>query len=200
MAHLKENGISFDRRLRRSQDLQFTYDATLCAQNYYYLGDKHFYHNRVVGNSLSRGYTKNMWNLYKMLIERLYMSTETFKEMDLMDQMHLRAFFCVLDSIENELKPTCPNDESLKVKLIEEIMHDDICKRFYNHVPLAELNPLYQEYYRLIIKKDAKGILAAAEKYQKKMQFEQNVLRPFKHFITEGPVVGTIYKKIRKRQ
>lgn len=200
MAHLRENAVKFDRRLRRSQDLQFTYDATLCAQNYYYLGDKHFYHNRVVGNSLSRGYTKNMWNLYKMLIERLYASTEAFKEMDLMDQMHLRSFFCVLDSIENELKPACPNDKTLKVKLIEEIIYDDICKKFYNHIPVEDLNSLYQEYYNLIVTKDAKGILAAAEKYEKKMQFEHNVVRPLKHFITEGPIIGAIYKRIIKNE
>ena len=200
MAHLKENGIDFDRRLRRSQDLQFTYDATLCAQNYYYLGDKYFYHNRVVGDSLSRGYTKNMWSLYKMLIERLYASTKTFKEMDLMDQMHLRAFFCVLDSIENELKPTCPNDTATKVRLIEEIIQDDLCRNFCNHIPTEQLNPLYREYYELINKKDAKSILNAAKKHEKKLRVEQNIIRPLKQFITEGPIIGTVYKKIRGYQ
>ena len=132
-----------------------------------------------------------------MLIERLYASTAAFKEMDLMDQMHLRAFFCVLDSIENELKSTCPNDDVTKLKLIQEIIDDDICKRFYNHIPLGELNSLYREYYKLISKRDAKGILNAAKKNEKKMLLEQNFVRPLKNFISEGPIIGMVYKKIR---
>ena len=197
MVHLKENDVNFDRRLRRSQDLQFTYDATLCAQNYCYLGDKYFYHNRVVGDSLSRGYTKNMWTLYKMLIERLYASTEAFGEMDLMDQMHLRAFFCVFDCIENEMKPLCPNNRERKIELINEIISDPLCQVFKGKIPVQKLNPLYQEYYKLIYAQDAEGIMKAEEKYKRKLKFEQNVIRPLKHFITEGPLIGTLYKRLR---
>lgn len=199
MKHLKENNICFDRRLRRSQDLQFTYDATLCAQNYYYLGEEHLYHNRVVGDSLSRGYTKNMWILYKMLIERLYESTENFKEMDLMNQMHLRAFFCVLDSIENELKPLCPNDMDTRIRLIEEIMNDSICERFVGKIPVEKLNPLYQEYYKLICKKDAKGIFKATSKYWRREMLKKKYWKPFVHFVTESKLTGGMYKKLRGR-
>ena len=200
IAHLKENNVGFDRRLRRSQDLQFTYDATLCAQNYYYLGEEYLYHNRVVGDSLSRGYTRNMWALYKMLIENLYESTENFKEIDLMNQMHLRAFFCVLDSIENELKPLCPNDLDTKIKLIEEIMNDSICERFIGKIPVEKLNPLYQNYYKLIVKKDAKGIFKATNKYRRKEDFKKRYWKPFVHFVTESKLTGGLYKKVRHRK
>lgn len=199
MEHLKENNICFDRRLRRSQDLQFTYDATLCAQNYYYLGEEHLYHNRVVGDSLSRGYTKNMWTLYKMLVERLYKSTEKFTEMDLMNQMHLRSFFCVLDSIENELKPLCPNAMETRIRLIEEIMNDSICERFVGKIPVEKLNPLYQEYYKLICKKDAKGIFTATKRHNCKENFKKKCWKPLVHFITESKLTGSVYKAIRRR-
>lgn len=200
MEHLKENKVCFDRRLRRSQDLQFTYDATLCAKNYYYLGEEYLYHNRVVEDSLSRGYTKNMWMLYKMLIERLYESTEKFEEMDLMDQMHLRAFFFVTDCIENELKPLCPNDMETKIKLIEEIMNDSICERFIGKISIEKFNPLYKEYYKLICKKDAKGIFNATIKYKRRENFKKKYWKPFVHFVTEGKLTGSLYKAIRHRK
>lgn len=189
---LNKNNIKFDRRLRRSQDLQLTYEAMLAAQNFYYI-DEPFYHNRVVSDSLSRGYTKNMWPLYTYLIEILYKDTENFKELDLMDQMHLRAFFFATDCIENEMKPLCPNDKKTKIKLIEEIMNDPICERFYGHIPVDKLNPLYRKYYELIHKKKAAKILSFTKNYNRRQAFKKKYINPLINFLTENP----IYKKLR---
>lgn len=191
---LKANGIRFDRRLRRSQDLQLTYEATLVAQNYYYIAEP-LYHNRVVADSLSRGYTKNMWPLYTYLIEILYKDTENFKEMDLMDQMHLRAFFFATDCIENEMKPLCPNDKKTKIKLIEEIMNDPICERFYGHIPTEKLNPLYRKYYEFIHKKKAAKILSFTKNYKRKQAFKKKYINPLINLLTEN----ALYKKLRKK-
>ena len=189
---LNKNNIKFDRRLRRSQDLQLTYESMIVAQNFYYI-DEPFYHNRVVSDSLSRGYTKNMWPLYTYLIEILYKDTENFKEMDLMDQMHLRAFFFATDCIENEMKPLCPNDKKTKIKLIEEIMNDPICERFYGHIPVDKLNPLYRKYYELIHDKKAAKILSFTKSYRRRQDFKKKYINPLIDFLTENPV----YKKIR---
>lgn len=196
---IKKNNIKFDRRFRRSQDLPFTYEMTLVANNYYYLGNEYLYHNRVVSDSLSRGYTKNMWNLYVPLIERLYKDTEEFKEMDLMPQMHLRAFFCVTDCIENELKPLCPNDTETKIKIISEIMNHPICDRYYGHIPIEKMNSLYQQYYKLIHKKNAKKIFSVTKKYKNSKLRKEKYIMPIIHFIVENKVTGTIYKKLRHR-
>lgn len=190
---LKENGICFDRRFRRSQDLQLTYRSALYAQNYYYLGDDYLYHNRVVNDSLSRGYTKNMWSLYVLLINRLYEDTENFKEMDLMPQMHLRAFFFASDCIDNELKELCPNDRKTKLKLINEIINDPICGRFYGYIPVEKLDPLLQKYHELIHKKDAEGILSFAEKYRRKRKWINNYWKPFKRSVCSTK----IYRMLR---
>lgn len=198
-AFLNEHGIAFDRRLRRSQDLYLTYRATLYAENYYYLGDDYLYHNRVVADSLSRGYTKNMWPLYVYLINDLYEETESFKEMDLMDQMHLRAFFFATDAIENEMKPLCPNDKETKIRIIEEIMNDPICERFYGHIPVEKLNPLLREYYKLIHEKKAEKILTFTARYRKKQAWIEKKWKPLVGKVTESAVIGSIYKKLRKR-
>lgn len=196
---LIKNNIRFDKRFRRSQDLQLTYEATLYAKNYYYLGDKYLYHNRVVGDSLSRGYTKNMWYYYKILIERLYQDTESFKEQDLMNQMHLRAFFFVTDCFENEMKPSCPNDRKTRIKIIDEIMNDSMCERFKGHIPVEKLNPLYQKYYELICEKKPKEILRFTEKYERKQEMKDKYWKPFVHFVTESKITGGLYKAIRGR-
>lgn len=192
---LNKNGIKFDRRLRRSQDLQLTYEAMLVAQNFYYI-DEPLYHNRVVADSLSRGYTKNMWPLYTYLIDILYKDTENFKELDLMPQMHLRAFFFATDCIENEMKPLCPNDRKKKIELIEQIMNDPICERFYGHIPTGKLNPLYRKYYELIHKKKAAEILDFTEKYKRNQAFKKKYINPAINFLTENP----IYKAIRHKK
>lgn len=191
---LKQNGIRFDRRLRRSQDLQLTYEATLVAQNYYYISEP-LYHNRVVPDSLSRGYTKNMWPLYTYLIEILYKDTENFKEMDLMDQMHLRAFFFTVECIENEMKPLCPNDKAAKIKLIEQIMNDPICERYYGHIEVEKLNPLYRKYYELIYKKKAAKILSFTKSYKRRQAFRKKYITPLINILTET----AIYKKLREK-
>ncbi len=190
---LIDNNIAFDRRFRRSQDLQLTYESTLCANGLYCMGEDYFYHIRSVGDSLSRGYTKNMWDLYIPLIERLYKDTEDFKELDLMDQMHLRAFFFATDCIENEMKPLCPNDKKTKIRLINEIMNDPICERFYGHIPVEKLSPLYRKYYELIHKKKAARILSFTKSYNRRQEFRRKYISPIIHFLTET----AIYKKIR---
>ena len=197
---VKRKHIEFDRRFRRSQDLQFTYETTLAAQNYYYLGDEYLLHNRVVGDSLSRGYTKNMWNLYIPLIERLYKDTEEFKEMDLMPQMHLRAFFFVTDCIENELKSDCPNDMDTRIKLIQDIMNHPICDKYYGQITIEKMNPLYQQYYRLIHEKNAKGIFTATRKFNNKLNRRKKYINPAINFLTENKVTGTIYKKVKHKR
>lgn len=196
---VKHHHIKFDRRFRRSQDLQFTYETTLAAQNYYYLGDDYLLHNRVVGDSLSRGYTKNMWKLYVPLIDRLYKDTEEFTEIDLMPQMHLRAFFFVTDCIENELKPTCPNDMDTRISLIQEIMNHPICDRYYGHISINNMNLLYQQYYRLIHEKNAKGIFTATQKYQNKQMRRKKYINPMIYFLTENKLTGSLYKKMRQK-
>ncbi len=191
---LNKNGIKFDRRLRRSQDLQLTYEAMLVSENFYYI-DEPLYHNRVVSDSLSRGYTKNMWPLYTYLIDILYKDTENFKELDLMPQMHLRAFFFATDCIENEMKPLCPNDKQTKIKLIEEIMNDPICERFYGHIETDKLNPLYRKYYELIHKKKAAKILSFTEKYKRRQEFKKKYINPIINFLTENSIYKSIIHK-----
>lgn len=202
LSTVRDNNIAFDRRLRRSQDLQFTYAMTLVSNNFYYIGESYLYHNRVVTDSLSRGYTKNMHTLYTYLLDDLYRITADFKERDYMEQMHLRAFFFITDCMENELKALCPNDRATKIKILNEIMNDSVCEKLYGHIPTQNLNEFLKAEYDFIYKKDADGFLRFGEKYnltQKKRKKHEEKKRKVMDFLTESAVVGTMYKKLRKR-
>ena len=196
-------GFSFDRRFRRSQDLQLTYEAVLHSERFCNLSNEYLYHVRVVENSLARGYTKNMWQLYIPLIERLYKDTSEFKELDLTAQMHLRCFFFVTDCIDNEFKPTCTNDRETKIGIISEIMEHPLAQRFYGKIDVSGMNELYRNYYDLIHEKDAEKLVDYTEKYLKKQAREKELdkaKRSVMNFLTESAVVGTVYKKLRHKK
>ena len=140
-----------------------------------------------------------MWNLYIPLIEHLYKDTEKFKEVDLMESMHLRAFFFVTDCIENEFKPLCRNDKETRIRLISEIINHPICSRFYGHIEVDKLCPILKKYYELIHKKDAKGIYSFTLKYRNNQQLKKKYVLPLMQFLTESKGIGTLYKKLRGR-
>ena len=140
-----------------------------------------------------------MWSLYVMLIERLYQDTETFKEINLMPQMHLRNFFFVIECIQNELKQSFPFNEKKRIELISEIINHPLCERYYGKIEVERLMPLYQKYYELINKKSAKQIIKYTNSYWKKKAMYSKYIVPVTDFITEGPVVGTVYRKIRNK-
>lgn len=167
---LKKNGIRFDDRFRRCQDLQLTYEATLAAQNYYYLGDDYLYHNRTVKTSLSRGYTKNMWKLVRPLIERLYEDTRNFKELDLMDSMHLCTFFFVNDVITQEIVDFAPGEKDDKVARVNEVINDPVCINCLEHIPTDKLNEYLKNQHRNISDRNAEKIYDYYFKYQKKLK------------------------------
>ena len=194
---IDDNNITFGRTFRRSQDLPFTYECMLCAQAFYYFGEERLYHSRPVGTSLSRGYTQNMWQLYISLIERLYSDTEKFSELNLMDQMHLRAFFSVTDAIENEFKPTCKNNRKTKIRIIKEIMKHPICDRFKGHIPVDELNELLRNYYICIEKKTPEKLIRCYERYKFKKNLTENKIKPVVRKIVAGKVSGKIYRTLR---
>ena len=194
---LDDHSIAFDRRFRRSQDLMLTYEAMLYAQRFYHLGEDHFYHTRIVEDSLSRGYTKNMWPLYIPLIERLYSDTEKFPELDLMEQMHLRAFFSVTDAIDNEFKPTCKNNLKTKVEIIREIMEHPICNRFIGHIPTENLNDLLKHQYIYIQKKAPVKLVLYNKYYNFRVFVIEKILKAIVRKIVAGKVTGKIYRVIR---
>lgn len=145
---IDSHGIKFDRRFRRSQDLPFTFEATLCSTKYVSLNDEFLYHNRSVDNdnSLSRGYTENYWGLINPLIERLYGDIERYGRVELIEKMHLSTFFFANQGILNECEKSC---QPFKEKLfnLKMILDDEYVKESLTHINKKLLNQHYQGIY-----------------------------------------------------
>ncbi len=119
---IDENNITFDKRFRRCQDLPFTFETTIRAKSYYYLGSSYLYHNRMNFESLSKGYTKNMWGLIKPLVEYLWNVVNSYEEYDFSKQMKIRTLLFAFDCADNEIKPNNKKKLKEKIKTIREIM------------------------------------------------------------------------------
>ena len=83
------------------------------------------------------------------------------------------------------------------IMLIE--FHKKLVDRYYGHIPIEKMNPLYQQYYRLIHEKNAKGIFAAKRKFENKVRRKQKYINPVINLLTESRFTGTIYKKVRNK-
>lgn len=143
---IDKNHIRFDKRFRRSQDLPFTFECTLHAGSYYYLGEDYLYHNRMNYDSLSKGYTKNMWQLIKPLILYLQNVVDNYQEYDFQEQMNRRAALFVFECCENENKPNNKRKLWQRLKTIREIMHDSDAKRWVKEMNvegMRKVNKIY---------------------------------------------------------
>lgn len=197
---IRDNDISFDRRFRRSQDLQLTFETTACANMYVSLNDEYLYHNRNAnnGNSLSRGYTENYWKLIRPLIERLYVDVKLYNQQTLMGNMNLCAFFFSVSGVENECKKS-KYPFKQKIKKLEEIVKDDIIQNAINSINEKQLNA----YYRMVLKglktKNSKKMMFIYKLFPIKQGVKNKIVRPVIHFVLSNKVVEKVYIAFRKR-
>lgn len=122
--------IQFDQRFRRCQDLPFTFECTIHANSYVYLGDDYLYHNRMNYESLSKGYTKNMWQLIKPLVEYLEDVVTKYNEYDFSSQLHSRAALFVFECCENENKPNNIKPVNERINEIKRLMNDEKARKW----------------------------------------------------------------------
>lgn len=194
---VRKNCVRFDPRFFIGEDLQFTYQATLAAQRFVYMGDEYLYHNRVVKGSLSRGYRKNLWEKTKQLIELLYQITESFSEADLMPQMHLRAFFFATETIENEFKTDCKNSKKQKIKIISEIINDPICKNLIGKIETENMCETLLQSYHAIEISDAEALVTWMEHYFRKTRRDRFIRKKIRNPMAKNVkmIIGKLNKE-----
>lgn len=172
---IKNHNISFDRRFRRSQDLQLTFETTIHAKKYVSLNNEYLYHNRTIdnGNSLSRGYTKNYWKLIRPLIDSLENSVEKYKKQDLSQQMSLCTFFFAATGIGNEFeKSRLPIYK--KIKLIGDIVSDPKVQGALRGIDNKALSDYYQMIYDGLLTKNKFKMCVMYAVFR----FKKNVYKP----------------------
>lgn len=143
---IDEHHICFDKRFRRSQDLPFTFECTIHANTYFYLGDEYLYHNRMNYESLSKGYTKNMWDLIKPLIIYLQDVVNDYNRYDFQNQMNRRAALFVFECCENENKPNNTKTMRERLKTVREIMNDRNARKWVNGMSTSGMKKIHKVY------------------------------------------------------
>ena len=101
--------------------------------------------------SLSKGYTKNMWGLIKPLIVYLQNIVDQFEEYDFGQQMSRRAALFTFECCENENKPNNKRSMRERLKTIREIMNDKEAKKWIREMDLSgmrKINKLYAFCFR----------------------------------------------------
>jgi glycosyltransferase involved in cell wall biosynthesis len=147
---IDEHEINFDDRFRRCQDLPFTFECTIHANGFYYLGDEYLYHNRPVVDSLSIGYTDQMWELLKPLMRYLDDIVKSFAIYDFSSQMTLRAFMFAMNCIENEAKPNNKRGVAKRLRAVREIMRDEYTRGLVGRLDTNRLSRLYKLYFHAL--------------------------------------------------
>ena len=194
MKMIKDNQLSFDRRFRRSQDLQLTFESALVANTYVSICDEYLYHNRTQDNasSLSRGYTKNFWPLYRPLIDRLYRDVSEYKKQDLMANMHLCTFFFAVAVVRNEYWLS-PLKKAEKITKLEELVNDEVLKNALRFVPKEKLNSYYRAIYEALLCNTGKKVYKAIKRYE----FDKDVIKPMKRWLLNIRIIDRLYKRQR---
>lgn len=191
---IEENGLSFGRGFRRSQDLQLTFETALYAQKYVSLNDEYLYHNRTQNNasSLSRGYTKNYWKLIRPLIDVLYKDVENYKKQDLSYNMHLCAFFFAASGCRNEFETSTFNRKK-KIELLNKIASDEVVQAALPHIDPNKLNGFYKAVYEGL----KGGTGASVYKAYKHYLFYVNKYKPFARKLMSNKIVEKLYSFVK---
>lgn len=191
---IRDNNIRHDKRFRRSQDLQLTFEATLYAQKFVSINDEYLCHNRTHDNdnSLSRGYNKNYWKVIRPLVDKLYDDVSLFPELNLINQMHLCTFFFAAVGTKNEYEKS--NFKMFrKIKLLDEIAKDDVLQKALNHIDVKRLNNYYQSIYYGLCKKRGLSVYLKYWLYV----FKRDKYKPFARKLINSKIIGTFFKKLK---
>ncbi len=169
---IDKHKITFDKRFRRCQDLPFTFECTIHANSYYYLGSDYLYHNRMNYESLSKGYTKNMWGLIKPLVEYLWNVVDGYKAYDFNKAMKLRSALFAFECADNELKPNNVKSYKEKLATIKEIMKDETTVKWMKDLDTSEFNKTLK-IYAFCFKHKLAGVFYAVSRHRYADRFKE---------------------------
>ena len=191
---LIEKSIKFDRRFRRSQDLQLTFEATLHANTYVSINNEYLYHNRTVNNagSLSRGYTRNYWELICPLIDKLYSQVNLYKKQNLSNQMHLCTFFFAATGVKNEYENK-KHSITTRIKKIKHVANDLVVQDALPYIEYDKLSEYYRMIYQGLLSKSAVKVFISYFIYNMKKE----VIKPIVRRMLNNKQVGKIYQILK---
>lgn len=126
---LKKNEICFDEKVRWSEDNIFSAIVGCCVNSFYYMKNEGLYHYYQNEDSITTGYRKECWNVYKTMNIHLHDYFDKIKDYDFSEQLkyHLIYYSC------NSIGQISRSGEPIRkqIKMIAEIMNDVSMKKMF---------------------------------------------------------------------
>jgi len=145
------NEIRFNDILKNNEDLVFTFEATLKAKSFLYLGDLYIYHNNMTEGSISRGYLHNSIERMKPLLNILTNIARQQNQFDFHNQIKSRAYRTLVFCVENEFRKDNMKSFFKKYLYVRTIIYEPEFMRYLsNYKPVKEKSKLlYFWFYKV---------------------------------------------------
>lgn len=178
---IDENNIKFVKEFRRKQDLPFTFETTLKAQRYLYLGDDYLYHQNYVPTSLSKKYNADLWELSKPMIEYL---DEICSKVDFYD-IETDMALCALTLASGVLYNRFTHPEHMNFRDFYKVAQDKILDKYKKIIRKNNVDISKKSYLEFLMKDN---LFSAWIFYQKHFALTQ----------MKWKITGSdLYKKLR---
>lgn len=186
---IDEHNIRFFAGSRRCEDLGFTLECTMYANNFYYL-DESLYHNRPNIESKSRNYSKQMWKSIRALMIYFCDIVDGYSDIDLSENLNYMIYFFCTMTIKNELM----NDNKIEsIANISQVISDDLCNKVMGVISSKKMNEEYKNLYEFMKHKDATGLY----KYLKRQNFKKKKIAPVLNKLFKNKFIMSLYMKVR---
>lgn len=96
---LRQNDLWFDEEVKWSEDNIFSAIAGYCAQSFYYLKGEGLYHYHQNAGSITTGYRKGAWDVYRTMNRHLHAFFDPVTDYDFSRQLKLHMIYYACNCI-----------------------------------------------------------------------------------------------------
>ena len=195
---LINSNIHIDRQLRRGQDLVLVIESLLAAKTVVSICDEYLYHWITEYNyaSVSRSYNKNVVQVYKPLIDKLYNILNIENDLLFLQNYCTCVFFLGSIMVKNEWVYSYSRKKKM-IKKLEEIINEDKIKFALQYVPKEKLSKNYQSDYDVLICENGAEMYKALKQHSLYRTFRKSMRLKAKY--SKYKAFRILYPKIRKK-
>ena len=126
---LKKNGLTFDEKVRWSEDNIFSAFVGYYADSFYYLKGEGLYHYHSNPGTITTSYRKGAWDVYCAMNKHLRQFFSNVKDYDFANQLNLHMIFYACNCIGQEIqKPWM----QAKMEIGRILQSDELTEAFRN--------------------------------------------------------------------
>lgn len=133
---LKENKISFDEKVRWSEDNLFNSIVGYCANSFYYMQGEGLYHYYENPGTITTSYRNGAWEVYCIMNQRLHEFFDIVEDYDFRRQLKLHMIYYACNCIGQEIGQPSNNAKSM----IKNILNSKQLKEAFSKFSMPKVN------------------------------------------------------------